>query len=95
MKQKVGSFELLGVYHLAYAAYHSPAGRTGEERGKAAAALARSYYYIGMPERAVIYQAEAVSLLKKTPEIRRYEADLAFYRNTLIAAEAVKKLEVK
>lgn len=95
MKQKVGSFELLGVYHLAYAAYHSSAGRTGEDRGKAAAALARSYYYIGMPERAVIYQAEAVSLLKRTPEIRRYEADLAFYRNTLIAAEAVKKLEAK
>ena len=95
MKQKVGSFELLGVYHLAYAAYHSSAGKTGEDRGKAAAALARSYYYIGMPERAVIYQAEAVSLLKKTPEIRRYEADLAFYRNTLIAAEAVKKLEAK
>lgn len=95
MKQKVGSFELLGVYYLAHAAYHSPAGRTGEERGKAAAALARSYYYIGMPERAVIYQAEAVSLLKKTAESRRCEADLTFYRNTLIAAEAVKKLEAK
>jgi hypothetical protein len=48
-----------------------------------------------MPERAVIYQAEALSLLKKTKEARRCAADLAFYRNTLIAAEAVKKLEAK
>ncbi len=95
MKQKVGSFELLGVYHLAYAAYHSPAIRNKTDKGKAAAALARIYYYIGMPERAVIYQSEAVELLKKTPDVRRCTTDLAFYQSTLIAAEAVKKLEAK
>lgn len=95
MKKKVGSFELLGVYHLAYAAYHSPASRSRLDKGRAAAALARIYYYIGLPERAVIYQAEAVDLLKKTPDARRCATDLAFYRSTLIAAEAVKKLEKK
>lgn len=93
MKQKVGSYELLGVYHLAFAAYHSPALRDPLDRGRAAAALARSYYYIGMPERAVIYQAEAAELLKKTTEGRRCAMDLEFYRSTLVAAEAVKKLE--
>ncbi|MBQ7392946.1 MAG: redoxin domain-containing protein [Lentisphaeria bacterium] len=95
MRQKAGSYDLLGVYHLAHAAYHSPAVRDKEERGKAAAALARIYYYMGMPERAMIYQAEAADLLKKTSEARRSANDLAFYRSTLIAAEAVKKLEAE
>lgn len=93
MKRKVGSFEILGVYHLARAAYHSPALRDKIDRGKAAATLARSYYYMGMPERAVIYQAEAVDLLKKTQEYRRSVADLDFYRGALTAAAEVKKLE--
>ena len=95
MKQRVGTFEILGVYYLAKSAYGSPALQDPIDRGKAAASLARCYYYMGMPERAVIYQAEAVEFLKKTAEARRSVTDLEFYRSALIAAAEVKKLEAE
>lgn len=95
MKQPVGSFDLLGVWHLAHAACRATVPMDAVERGNAAATLARCYYYMGMADRAMLLQAEAVKAFGKNREAARAAKDLAFYRDALAAADAVRKLERK
>ena len=95
MKQPAGTFDLFGVWHLAHAAYRSPAVKTPAGQGRAAAALARCCYYMGLTDRALLLQTEAVKAFGKTREADRAAQDLAFYRDALSAADAVRKLEAK
>ena len=95
MKQPAGSFDLVGVWHLAHAAYRSPAVKTPVEQGRAAAALARCYYYMGLADRALLLQTEAVKAFGKSREAGRAARDLAFYREALASADEVRKLEAK
>lgn len=94
LKQPAGSFDLIGAWHLAHAAYRA-AARDPREHGRAAATLARCYYYMGMADRAMLLQTEALEAFGKSREAERAARDLAFYREALSAAEEVRKLEAK
>lgn len=93
MRRPVGDFQLLSVYTLARAAYTKGKFANNRERGRAAAALARSYYYIGMLDKAVQLEKEALVLLKGSPDEKRATFDLQYYHNARMTAEQVKELE--
>jgi len=93
LKNPRGSFVLLSAYILAHQAYRNRSGLTALECGRIAANLARVYYYLGMTDRAVLMQAEAVERLKNSPAARAATAELAFYRGSIAAAAEVRKLE--
>ena len=95
MKQPAGTFDLAGVWILAHTAYRSTARKAPVEQGRAASALARCYYYMGLTDRAVLYQTEALRELRKTREAGRAASDLAFYREAVNAAEKVRELEAE
>ena len=95
MRQPAGSFQLISVYTLAHTAYTDGKFTSDRERGRAAGALARSYYYVGRLEDAVKYQKEALQLLRNTPDARRAENDLKLYQNAWTVSREIEQMEKK
>ena len=69
--------------------------RSDAERGRAAAALARCYYALGMIDEAVKLQNRSVMWLRGAPDEKRLIRDLALYRDAQETAREVRRREVK
>ncbi len=95
MRRPAGTFQLISVYTLARAAYAKGKFASERERGRAAGAMARSYYYVGQIENAIRCQKEAVRLLRATPDARRAENDLKFYSSAWTVSQEIRRLEQK
>lgn len=95
MRQPVGQYQLLVVYELARAAAGAGKFASPREEGRAYAALARSYYYAGLVDRAVAEEKKAYALLKGTPDEKRAAIDLMYYHDAQQAAAEILRREKK
>ena len=95
LKAPPGRYPLLSSYELAAAAWKSEGFRSDAERGRAAAALARCYYALGMIDEAVKLQNRSVMWLRGAPDEKRLIRDLALYRDAQETAREVRRREVK
>jgi len=91
MRQPVGEFQLASVYNLTRAAYENGKFDGDRERGRAAAAYARSYYYVGKLDDAIKYQKIALTLLKGTPDAKRATTDLTYYHAAKQVADDIDR----
>lgn len=93
MRQPVGEFQLGSVYVLTRAAYENGKFAGNREKGRAAAAYARSYYYVGKLDEAIKYQKIAFSLLKGTPDEKRATTDLSYYHTARQVADDIDRAQ--
>lgn len=93
MRQPVGAFQLGSVYVLTRAAYENGKFEGNREKGRAASAYARSYYYVGKLDEAIKYQKIAFSLLKGTPDEKRATTDLSYYHTAKQVADDIDRAQ--